>query len=129
MNRAKITKIDGGAARVDSPEFELGNYQTLGFLVTNPDGQTLTVTLKGNTEGGTAKAIGFRVRTAAATEFEDAGADGKEIADEGTFYIEVKDTDLAREEYDRVSLHLAADTGEAATAFAVQDNPRYADNE
>lgn len=121
-----ITKIDGGSTTVDSPEFSLGNYHRLAFLIENPAGQALTVTVKGNTEDGAAEAVRFRFKEARqAREYEDVDAEGKEITDAGLFLVEVNDGILAKGGFDRASVHLTTDTGDVAAAYVIQDNPRY----
>jgi len=125
----KMTKIEGGSDTVESAEFALSNFQTLGFLFENAAGAKLTVKVKANTEGGTAEFVPFLLRAVTETEYEEVDADGKEIDGAGTFFALITDRMLAHDERDRAALCLSVDTGDLATAYALQFKPRYSDNE
>ena len=131
----KITKIEGGAATLESPEFSLSNYHTLGFLFENAASAKLTVKVTARAEdggspaGGAAKAVPFLLKPADADELENIGAEGKTIEGAGAFLAVITDRMLAHDEYDRAALSLTTDTGEVGTVYAIQDKPRYRDNE
>jgi len=128
---AKITKIEGGAATVDSPEFTLSNHKTLAFLFENAEGTALTVKVKAAVEDGEAVPVRFLFAEAGAysDEYEEVSAEGKEITEARTYLAVLTDRLLAHDEYDRASVSLSADAGEIATAYALQMDPRYTGNE
>ena len=128
-NLPTISKIDGGAATLESNAFSLGNSQTLAFLFENADGAKLTVKVKASKDNGTAKAVPFVLKTVDTGETENVEADGKEIADAGAFLAIVTDRMFAHDEYDSAALSLSADTGEIGTAYALQSDPRYSGDE
>ena len=122
----KITKIEGGAATVNSDAFSLDNYKTLAFLFENTAGATLSVKVKASADGGAAVPVNFLLKAVDAADFEEVESDsGKEITDAGAFLAVVNDRMLAHDEFDSVSVSLEADTGEVGTVYAIQDAPRY----
>jgi hypothetical protein len=121
----KITRIKCGTQKDTSGEFLLGNYKTLAFLFENTADTKMAVTANGNIEGGTAKAIPFLFKAVEAGDFEEVGADGKIVTEAGAFLAVVTDGCLAKSGLDRVSVTLEVDTGTVASAYALQDAPRY----
>lgn len=124
----KITKIDGGASPIESAELLLDNYSVAAFLFENAEGDTLTVKVKANTEGGTAEAVPFLFKAADAAEYEAVGAEGKTLTAGGAFIAAVTADSLGRKELDRVSVVLECDE-DLATVYALQTQPRYENNE
>ena len=121
----KITMVAGGAATLNSAEFMLDNYKTLAFLFENAAGVKTTVKVKGNTEGGAAEFVPFLLKAVEAADFEEIGAEGKEITETGAFLALISDRMFSHNEYDRAALSLSADTGTIATVYAIQYAPRY----
>jgi len=121
----KITKIEGGAATLESDAIALDNYKILSFLFENAAGAKLTVKVKASKDGGTAKAVPFVLKDADTEETENIKADGKEIAGKGTFLAVITDRMFAHDEYDSASISLSVDTGTIKSIFALQDKARY----
>lgn len=121
----KITKINGGAATLESNAIALDNYQTVGFLFENIAGTKLTVKVKANKDGGAATAVPFTLEDTQTGKRESIEADGKEITAAGAFLAIITGGNLSRSEYGGAALSLSVDTGEVSGAFALQTNPRY----
>lgn len=127
MNLSKIEKIDGGAATLESDEFALDNYNKLGFLFENADGTKLTVKVCASSENATLKNVPFVLKAVDADDFEEIGAEGKEITDAGAFLAVVTGDSLAHSGFDSASINLSADTGNVATVYALRGDPRYSE--
>ena len=123
----KITRIEGGAKTLTSPEISLDNYQAVSFLFENAeDGKSLTVKVTAKTEGGTAEAVPFLFKAADEAEFENIGAEGKTLTAVGAFVAAVTADSLGRKELSRVAITLACDE-DLTTVYALQTQPRYSE--
>lgn len=125
----KITKIEGGAAELESDAFAFDNYQTLGFLFENTEGTTLIVKVLASKDDEEPEAVPFILKNTETGESENVSADGTEITDAGAFLAVVTSGNLAHGEYDSAVLSLKADVGEIAGAFALQAEPRYSNGD
>jgi len=125
----KITKIDGGAAAVESDALPLSNYKNLGFLFENKAGAKLQVKVSASRDGGDLVPINFYLKKEGDADFVEIEQDGKEITDAGAFLAVVNDRMLAHDEYDSVAVSLETDASEVGTVYAIQDAPRYSEGD
>jgi len=120
----KITKVEGGASPLASPEFALNNYRVVAFIIDNTDENELTVKVKANTEGGTAENIPFLLKANTDAEYEKIEATGKTLSAGGVYVAAVTADALGRKELDRVSIELTS--AESINAvYVIQTQPRY----
>lgn len=129
----KITVIPVDSTTVTSDDISLANFGVVSFIVgtAKKDG-TATITIKANTEGGTAKAVPFLYKKNEDKEFSEATAEGVTVtqtADDAEVFIAmITDRMLAHDELDRVSITVeASDADTLATLYAFQTCPRYSD--
>ncbi len=120
----KITKVEGGASPLSSPEFVLNNYRVVAFIIDNSDENELTVKVKANTEGGTAENIPFLFKANTDTEYEKIEATGKTLSAGGVYVAAITADALGRKELDRVSIELTS-AESINTVFVIQTQPRY----
>lgn len=120
----KITKVEGGASPLSSPEFALNNYRVVAFIIDNPDENELTVKVKANTEGGTAENIPFLFKANTDTEYEKIEATGKTLSGGGVYVAAVTADALGRKELDRVSIELTS-AESINTVYVIQTQSRY----
>lgn len=120
----KITKIEGGASPLASPEFVLDNYRALAFIITNAQDNESTIKVKANTEDGTAEYIPFLFRENSEAEYNQIDKAGETLTAGGVFIVAVTADSLGRKELDRVSVEVTSDAN-VETIFAMQTQPRY----
>lgn len=120
----KITKIEGGASPLASPEFVLDNYRAVAFIITNAQDNELTIKVKANTEDGTAEYIPFLFRENSEAEYKQIDKAGETLTAGGVFIAAVTADSLGRKELDRVSVEVTSDAN-VETIFAMQTQPRY----
>lgn len=120
----KITKIEGGASPLASPEFVLDNYRAVAFIITNAQDNELTIKVKANTEDGTAEYIPFLFRENSEAEYKQIDKAGETLTAGGVFIAAVTADSLGRKELDRVSVEVTSDAN-VETIFAMQTEPRY----
>lgn len=125
----KVTRIP----LVETKEIPLSNFRAVTFLIeTAKAGEQITLTVEGNTEGGTAKAIPFLLKRNGEEVYEEAAAEGRHITHEGdepiAWLVTVTADMLAHDELDRVALKITGATAESVTTvYAFQTEPRYTD--